>query len=417
MAITEKLLSHTDTTKYEIDRDLFISLHDIPENHEIDKKLLNIENKVRSNLLPWKGQFSPQLIELLLEKYSTDEFILFDPFLGSGTLLVEGVRRNLSVLGTEINPAAYHLSNIYSFCNLSVEDRRRLFLDFENEFSLFHHDDYGLFQNDDKKNNIDILLKYLETGHRKDFKKLIQGLIILLDTYKNGSDNSKILIFWNKLKELILKLPFTFKKIDILNTDARNVQIDDNSIDLVITSPPYINVFNYHQQYRESAELLGDDVLKAARSEIGSNRKHRGNRFLTVIQYISDMYSVFIELERICKHQSKIVFIVGRESNVRKTSFYNSEIISSVAKIAGFDIKFRQERVFLNRFGQQIYEDIIHFSNDNIETSSPKELLRKLSFEVLMNAIERAPKESLNDLHSAITSITQVKESPIYSKD
>jgi hypothetical protein len=36
-------------------------------------------------------------------------------------------------------------------------------------------------------------------------------------------------------------------------------------------------------------EVLGFDILKVAASEIGSNRRNRGNRFITVIQYALDM--------------------------------------------------------------------------------------------------------------------------------
>ncbi|MEP9412025.1 MAG: hypothetical protein HRF42_11640 [Candidatus Brocadia sp.] len=52
-----------------------------------------------------------------------------------------------------------------------------------------------------------------------------------------------------------------------------------DSADLIITIPPYINVFNYHRNYRSIMDILGFDILKVAASEIGSNRKNRGNRF------------------------------------------------------------------------------------------------------------------------------------------
>ncbi|MGC9504785.1 hypothetical protein [Baaleninema sp.] len=42
------------------------------DNTEIPQDQLNIEDKTRRNLLPWKGQFSPQLIEVLLKTYSFD---------------------------------------------------------------------------------------------------------------------------------------------------------------------------------------------------------------------------------------------------------------------------------------------------------------------------------------------------------
>src|SRR5579884_4266749 len=150
--------------------------------------------------------------------------------------------------------------------------------------------------------------------------------------------------------------------ITLLNCDARSLPLRDDEVDFVITSPPYINVFNYHQQYRRSVEALGWDLLAVARSEIGSNRKHRQNRLLTVVQYCLDMTDVLRELRRVCKEGSRIVMIVGRESNVRKTRFFNGEIMTELAsRCVGFEVVSRQERLFMNRFGEQIYEDILHF--------------------------------------------------------
>ncbi|BDA66380.1 hypothetical protein CAL7716_005460 [Calothrix sp. PCC 7716] len=43
---------------------------DTPINtQEIPQKLLDIQDKQRNNPLPWKGQFSPQLIETLIKKW------------------------------------------------------------------------------------------------------------------------------------------------------------------------------------------------------------------------------------------------------------------------------------------------------------------------------------------------------------
>src|SRR5947208_12976005 len=114
-------------------------------------------------------------------------------------------------------------------------------------------------------------------------------------------------------------MPYTKASLKFFNCDARRLPIQDGLIGLVITSPPYINVFNYHQQYRASVEALGWDLLEVARSEIGSNRKHRGNRFLTVIQYCLDMTDAILELRRVCTDGARIILVVGRESNVRKT--------------------------------------------------------------------------------------------------
>jgi len=78
-------------------------------------------------------------------------------------------------------------------------------------------------------------------------------------------------------------------------------------------------------------ELLDFDILKVAHSEFGSNRKHRGNRFLTVIQYCIDMGQALQSMRNAMKESSELIMIVGRESNVRKTPFYNGDIIQDLA--------------------------------------------------------------------------------------
>ena len=58
------------------------------DRDEISQSELNIDDKVRSNLFAWNGQFSPQFIEVLLSKYSKPDFFVVDPFVGSGTVLI-----------------------------------------------------------------------------------------------------------------------------------------------------------------------------------------------------------------------------------------------------------------------------------------------------------------------------------------
>ncbi len=182
----------------------------------------------------------------------------------------------------------------------------------------------------------------------------------------------------------------------------------------MVTSPPYINVFNYHQQYRRAVEALGWDLLAVARSEIGSNRKHRQNRFLTVIQYCLDMTDVLRELQRVCKDDARIIMIVGRESNVRKTRFFNGEIMAALtSRCVGFSLLLRQERFFMNRFGERIYEDLLHFQVRKGEIGN-LEQPRAISREILLKAKDRTPDESRNDLEEALRLVDEVRISPIY---
>lgn len=383
------------------------SLWDIPLNtSDIEQSILNIENKTRSNPLTWKGQFSPQFIEAMLSTYANKEDAVLDPFVGSGTVLYEAAKIGLHSIGVEINPAAFLLAQTYLFCQVDYNQRNALLNQAEKLFIT------ALNDNSNPKWS---LLKALENSPNNFIEILLNTLIILSDFYKNPSVD-KVIGVWTKLKNVIYELPFTDANISVINSDARQIPVKDNSVDIVITSPPYINVFNYHQQYRQSAEYLGWNLLSVAKSEIGSNRKHRGNRFLTVIQYCLDLSQIITEIKRVCKPNSRIVFVMGRESTVRGTTFKNGEIMALLGIRCGkIKIINRQERVFLNRFGISIKEDIIHFQNNKQEDEGNiEEKSRLTALEILEKAIDTAPEESISDIEDAIKKIHLVKPSPIF---
>ncbi|EMY71642.1 DNA methyltransferase [Leptospira vanthielii] len=388
-----------------------IPLNEIPVSNEIESSVLDIELKSRSNLLPWKGQFSPQLVETFIDTFcSSGGANIFDPFMGSGTVIIESVRKKNHVFGTELNPAAFYLSQIYSL--VKTKDKKSLIANINDILNPILVGD--LFTvNIDENNLAEILADITKKNREDNLKIILQALYILLDIDKNALSVQKVRKTWLRLSEIILNLPFENIVIDLKNADARASQLKSNTIDLVITSPPYINVFNYHQQYRGSIENLNWNLLEVAKSEIGSNRKNRGNRFLTVIQYVFDMFDVFIEIKRVLKDSGKVIFVVGRESNVMKTRFFNTEIIISIAVLAGFDKIRRMERNYVNRFGQKIKEDIIIIGTFNNNIERRHELLG-LCLEILHSAEMSVPVDQKPFLADAIKSITNVIPSPVY---
>jgi hypothetical protein len=247
--------------------------------------------------------------------------------------------------------------------------------------------------------------------------QLIETVIVLVDFSKSDLSAEKVLKVWAKLATVVRKLPCSKQPIGIVHADARQAPWPNSSVDLVITSPPYINVFNYHQQYRKSMESLNWNVLQVAKSEIGSNRKHRGNRFLTVIQFCLDIAQTLHELSRICRANGRLIFVVGRESKVRGTAFFNSEMVAEIAhKALGFDLILRQERVFQNRFGKRIFEDILHFSppsKHDVRTHY-LEVVKSIAQEVLQRASPSAPDKAKPGITAAIEQINRIQPSPLF---
>ena len=372
----------------------------------LPQEILNIKNKSRSNPLPWRGQFSPQLIEAFLKSYASQGDTVLDPFVGSGTVLYECSRLGIRGLGVEVNPAAATMASLYSLSKLSHFDRKRLIehLTPALNASLFS------FKSDIEKELLDLVLRVDDVDHIL----ILEALICLSDFYKRPVSPDHVRAVWGKLCSFLLSLPHSSETIEVVMGDARKLPLPNDCVNLVVTSPPYINVFNYHQQYRASMEALGWNIGEVASSEIGSNRKHRGNRLLTVIQYCLDMTMVLLELHRVVRQGGRIIFVVGRESNVRKTSFYNGKIVKNLAiEATGYELELQQERAFINRYGQKIYEDILHFLPVRaVDVGVAEYKARGIALRELAEAAERVPAEAVEDLWEAINKIHNVDASP-----
>ena len=366
----------------------------------IRQSKLNISQRVRTNSFPWTGQFSPQLVEELLAAYAPKDGLLLDPFAGSGTCLVEGARFGLSVCGVEVNPAAVILARVYRMVNLSVIERSQVVACVDERLSalfgpLFAPSFCGGLKGTDERKAIESeLVRVWRESPDGPARDLAAALVVLCDFFRKKLDASDALKSWAQLKRVVEGLPESREPVAIHHADARNLPVESDSVDIVITSPPYINVHNYHQKFRRSVEALGWNVLDIAPSEIGSNRQNRGNRFLTVIQYSLDMALALLEMARAVKNDGRLIVVIGRESSVLGVRFMNSALVAELAVEAlGLSIERRQERVFQNRYGARIYEDIAHIRNgDSLPTKSAAlDAARRIARKTLLATAQSVP--------------------------
>jgi SAM-dependent methyltransferase len=378
---------------------------------------LDIGQKVRKNLFPWRGQFSPQLVEAHLTAYAPrSQAVILDPFVGSGTVLVEAARLGHVAIGAEVNPAAATLAATYSLVALPRKARARLLDAVATRLATIDLDE-DLPTFDDSLRETDLreaLIGLWRAERAPDVRRLLEVLVVVLDYGAGPVVGRKVRSTWSNLRRLVEGLPNSPHVVGVALADARALPIPDGTVDLVITSPPYINVFNYHQQYRASIEALDWEVLALATSEIGANRKHRANRLLTVVQYCLDMALVLAELCRVCRPGARAILVVGRESNVRKTAFWNGEILKRIAQdCIGLHLLLRQERTFVNRFGQSIREDILHLQAKQLSAPPPLREVAAIARGELMDAVERAPADTRADFEQAIQRAYDVRPSPI----
>jgi len=387
----------------------------------VEQDRLNVVNKSRSNLFNWRGQFTPQFVEYLLETFGSEVHIVLDPFCGSGTVMQECALRGISAVGFEINPAAYAMSKFFGFCNVSVEERKAIVGSLSQRFDKLsaHYQDFPLFKPS---------LRYREKyGNLLDFARDLftqthdrQEMLLALLTIFRAQDSKKDGLFpavrsaFSILKNNLLSLPTAKSRISANLADARCCHTKfESTVDMIITSPPYINVFNYHQNYRAILEILGFDILKIAQSEIGSNRKNRGNRFQTVVQYCLDMELSLLSLAKSLRKGGKLLIILGRESRIRGVPFENSQIVKDIIDCLGcFAEVSTYQREFTNRYGQIIKEDILltMLEGSTPATGSAKDVAASH----LQQAFAMCDAKVRSDIADAITAAPHIQPSRIF---
>ena len=143
--------------------------------------------------------------------------------------------------------------------------------------------------------------------------------------------------------------------VNVQHGDARALPIENESIDIILTSPPYLNAIDYLRGHKLSLVWMGHDIpeIRAIRSEnigaevsiehssdvaihvamsVMADLDQIGNRHLGMIRrYVSDMKQVMKECARVLKKDGRAVFVVG-DSTIRGVFIKNSEALASLAK-------------------------------------------------------------------------------------
>jgi DNA methylase. len=131
-------------------------------------------------------------------------------------------------------------------------------------------------------------------------------------------------------------------------TDARTIPVKDNSVSLIVTSPPYVTSYEYadlHQltalwleytkdlsdfrkrfigtSYHSKKDLvLNSNLAEEIRNELLKKDKKTAEKVST---YFSEMNQVFIEMKRILKKGGKTCIVIGNTS-LKGVEILNAEV-------------------------------------------------------------------------------------------
>jgi len=309
------------------------------------------------SLFPYRGKFHPQLIKGLLNiiGIKKGETVL-DPMAGSGTTNIEAALMGINSIAVDISP----------FCQLMIKtkyDSLKINLNLLKEINLNSSELFKFFNKKNVINKISkvkeekrkiynlALLSYLDalgyskrvktSNHEQLFEKVLKRYI---DTIKNILSNQ----YFNKseLGELTI----------LKNSDALNIELENNSVDAVITSPPYSFAIDYVENDRDQLQYLGYDINGLKSKMIGLKGKTKDEK---LTNYFNDMDQFNSEVSRVLKKGKYYIMIIGSNTNqtggirleetiIKSSKKYNLELVKSILKpIKGMRNTMKEEYVLI----------------------------------------------------------------------
>lgn len=326
---------------------------------------------------PYPAKYTPQLVNKYFNLYCKRGFAILDPFCGSGTTVVEGVLNGMDSVGIDLNPIAYLISkaksNSYSLQDIS---------EIKNFISEIQpQPNIGLFTNGNGKSNETIsipdfpnrdhwfqenvsyeLAKLKSKIDRVENQKVKDILICAFSKIivrvsnqdsevrytaknKNHPDGIVFSLFIttisNYLDELNDNEHFISAKAEIFNGDTNEVlkNFSDNHFDFVITSPPYINTFDYYLYHKMRMFWLGYDHRPVRQKEIGNHHRIDTKKFeVAKAEYIQSMTEIMNGLSRVSKPNSYFVMVIG-DGIVDGITIDMSKVIAEICEHCNYEIE------------------------------------------------------------------------------
>jgi DNA modification methylase len=368
------------------------------QNFGIDLSFAEVPESERTKhvhrLHPYLGKFIPQLVEIFLKKYFQPGQMILDPFVGSGTTLIEANLLNMPSVGVELSEFSYLIAKVKTqkynvelvekeildilnktkeFSRKIQKNQRSLFEEWNFEPSEYFKNWYhpraikeiyfyrSLIPNYQNQDILKIILSRSARSARqiphydlarpkkpvkerywclkhKQYCEPINNAIKFITRY--SLDTIKRIKEFDKLR--------TSAKIILLQGDARIIKLPvKKEIEGIFTSPPYLGLINYHEQHRYAYELF--NFKEYPEAEIGSPNKNGNDN---KERYKKDITAVFRNMNNYLKSGAKIFIVVNDKHNLYPQ--IGKECGYKLVDIFHRPVLMRTERDN-NRFSESIY--------------------------------------------------------------
>jgi DNA modification methylase len=290
------------------------------------------------SLHPYPAKFIPQIPRTAIERWTEPGGVVYDPFCGCGTTLLEasllgrpsiGVDNNaVAVLVSRAKTAVYNKRDVARLVEIAAElkalphsARARRDLIPQNENFHYWFDEAVVHRLSVIKGCMLEVDEPLQTLLLAIFSSVIVR-VSFQDSDTRYAKISRTVVpadvdraIRSKLEEVVQRLGEIPKakraRVTIHQADTRQTPfIKDDSVDLIVTSPPYLNAYDYHKYHRQRLHWLGGDIAFARDVEIGKHDDFTRPR-ATPDKYFEDMSACFGEWQRVLRKNAKCLILIG----------------------------------------------------------------------------------------------------------
>jgi site-specific DNA-methyltransferase (cytosine-N4-specific) len=110
--------------------------------------------------------------------------------------------------------------------------------------------------------------------------------------------------------------------------------LKDNSVDRIITSPPYANSMDYYLYHKQRMNILGYDFKAVQRTEIGSRHEYSSMK-ASAEKWKRDYAAVLVEFQRVLRIGGSAIVIIG-DSQIAGEKIDASVLTAGISEAIGF---------------------------------------------------------------------------------
>ncbi len=287
------------------------------------------------NWLYYKEGYARDLVLHILDMFSHDASSrVLDPFCGSGTTLLACRELGIDSVGFDVLPVSVFASRVKTK-EYDISEVRRIYSGFRRKFERLDNEYPHMMRRAFSKYALEDIsflmrdIRGIDDEKYRDFflLALISAAMKCSYAWKDGGaikirKQQKAplrIMFRNVLKRMSKdtgRIAFRECTTNVESGDARMMNLPDNSIGSVITSPPYLNNIDYTRVYSIEEFFLQERELPPLRSYIGSRVIDEiPESFIglppAAVSYFVDMQKALMEMHRVCVKGANVGLVVG----------------------------------------------------------------------------------------------------------